>query len=299
MTTDDTILCAGEILWDALPAGLFLGGAPLNVAFHLHALGGNVRMVSRVGDDILGREALRRMQERGMTTDDVQLDETRDTGFVRVSLDEQGVPEYEIVQPVAWDYIKMIPALEEVARESSVVVFGTLAQRNPTSRAAIRELTTHGALTVLDVNLRTPYDTWPIVRDSLKAADIVKMSEEEFEQIVRWSALGDGKDLMATFASHFDCDILCITRGSNGSLLWRNGQSCEHSGFTVDVVDTVGVGDAFLAGLLSGVLAGRDDAAILEFANRVAAFVATQFGPTPRYEMADLDAIANEIPSPP
>ncbi len=291
MRPDSTILCAGEILWDALPAGLFLGGAPLNVALHLHALDHPVQMVSRIGDDVLGKEALRRIEQRGMSTNLVQRDDTHQTGFVRVELTNEGVPDYEIVEPVAWDFIELTSGLQEAAAAADVVVFGSLAQRNRVSRDTICSLLDTDLMGVFDVNLRPPHDTWPTVRASLQAATIVKMSEEELDPILRWAELHKASDPLAAFASHFSCDLLCITRGSNGALLWRDGQTHEHPGFSVEVADTVGVGDAFLAALLHGVLKGSDTEDLLPFANRVAAYVATQVGPTPSYDRSDLAQI--------
>src|SRR5688500_8917738 len=134
------VLCVGEVLWDSLPAGLFLGGAPLNVAGHLHALGVPVGMVSRVGQDRLGAEALLRLARRGIATDLVQVDPALPTGFVSVTVDGDGIPAYDIVAPAAWDAIALPGGLLERAGRASAVVFGTLAQRHPVSRAAIGRL---------------------------------------------------------------------------------------------------------------------------------------------------------------
>lgn len=290
---NDEILCVGELLWDALPAGLFLGGAPLNVAYHLYALGEEVLPVSRVGDDVLGREALRRLEQRGLPTDAVQVDPELQTGFVEVTLGEEGVPDYRIVEPVAWDNIVLNPLLRKRAMHAAALVFGTLAQRAEVSRDTIRTLSKTEALRVYDVNLRPPFDAWEIVRPSLEVADVVKMNEEELEQIVAWAGIdGSLESAPGALAAAFGCEVICITRGGQGALLFDGEQLIEHPGYTVDVVDTVGAGDAFLAALLSGLLAGRAPEATLELANRFGAFVATQLGPTPDYDVAKLETIA-------
>jgi fructokinase len=167
------ILCVGEVLWDALPAGLFLGGAPFNVAGHLHALGVRVGVVSRVGDDRLGTEALERLARSGIATDLVQIDPALETGFVSVTLDDDGIPAYDIVEPAAWDHIALQDGLLERAASAAAIVFGSLAQRHVVSRATIERLCEVDVPKVFDVNLRPPYDDVAVVRHSLGHADIV------------------------------------------------------------------------------------------------------------------------------
>ena len=276
------VLCVGEVLWDALPSGLFLGGAPFNVACHLRAAGTPVAMVSRVGDDQLGREALRRADRHGVRTDLIQTDAERPTGFVRVDVDTAGTPTYEILAPAAWDAIDLTDTLLARAADARAIVFGTLAQRNERSRRAIRELWSSRALMVYDVNLRPPFDDREIVRTSLERADVVKLSESELASIAEWLGLrGTPREMMASLARTFTCSVVCITRGSRGAALWHDGAWSEHPGFTVKVRDTVGAGDAFLAALLAGLLAGTSDAGLLEHANRAGAHVATQLGAVP------------------
>lgn len=280
---ESEVLCVGEILWDALPEGLFLGGAPFNVACHLRATGTPVSMVSRVGDDRLGDEALRRAARFGVAVDLVQADPALPTGFVRVNVDESGNPDYEILAPAAWDEIVPSEALLARAGGARAIVFGTLAQRAPTSRATIERLWDTPALMVYDVNLRPPHDDREVVRRSLARADVVKLSVRELEQIAGWFGLsGSTRQLTAGLAESFACSTVCVTRGSEGAALWRDGRWTEHAGFQVEVKDTVGAGDAFLAVLLAGLLAGpEDDEALLQHANLIGAYVATQFGALP------------------
>lgn len=276
------VLCVGEVLWDALPGGLFLGGAPFNVACHLRAAGRPVAMVSRVGDDQLGREALRRAERHGVRTDLMQTDAERPTGFVRVDVDAAGTPTYEILAPAAWDAIAPTEELLARAADASAIVFGTLAQRHALSRRTIRELWRSRALMVYDVNLRPPFDDREVVRASLERADVVKLAEGELARLAEWFGLrGAPREMMASLARTFTCSVVCVTRGSRGAALWHDGAWTEHPGFTVDVRDTVGAGDAFLAILLAGLLDGTADAELLEQANRVGAYVATQWGAVP------------------
>lgn len=276
------VLCVGEILWDSLPAGLFLGGAPFNVASHLHALGEEVHFLSRVGDDRLGAEALRRVAGQGLATDLVQTDPALPTGFVSVTLSPDGSPRYDIVRPAAWDAIEATPAALERARAADAIVFGTLAQRDQRSREAIRHLLAGPALPVLDVNLRPPYDRWALVEHSLAMARLVKLNREELERLAGWFGLPGGeREAMRALAERFDCPTVCVTRGEQGALLLHRGRWAEHGGFRVRVRDTVGAGDAFLAALLHGLLSGAEELAALQHANLMGAYVATREGATP------------------
>jgi fructokinase len=292
------ILCFGEVLWDALPEGLFLGGAPFNVACHLRATGAPVTMVSRVGSDRLGEEVLRRAARYGVGADLIQVDPALPTGFVRVSVDESGNPDYEILSPSAWDAIAPVDTLLARAAEARAIVFGTLAQRHAISRGTLERLWQTKALMVYDVNLRPPYDDREIVKRSLQRADVVKMSLHEMQQIASWFDLphGSARESVIALAESFSCEVVCVTRGSGGAVLWREGQWSEHAGFTVEVKDTVGAGDAFLAVLLAGLLEGRPDEALLQHANLIGAYVATQFGAVPSDQAA---AIAQPAPPPP
>ena len=284
----------GEVLWDSLPEGLFLGGAPFNVAAHLRAAGMPVSMVSRVGDDRLGDEVLRRATRYGVGVELIQTDPALATGFVRVHVDEQGNGAYEILEPAAWDAIAATEELLARAAQARAIVFGTLAQRNETSRATIRRLWSFSAMMVFDVNLRPPYEDRDIVRRSLERADVVKLSEEELARLADWFAWhGTQRERMTALADSFDCSAVCVTRGSEGAALLHDGVFTEHAGYPAEVRDTVGAGDAFLAVLLAGLLTGASDADVLQHANLMGAYVVTQFGAVPSDQSA---AIAPPTP---
>jgi fructokinase len=285
------------VLWDALPEGLFLGGAPFNVACHLRAAGVPAAMVSCVGNDRLGEEALRRGGRYGVGVDLVQVDPSRPTGFVNVTIDAAGNPAYEIVAPAAWDAIVATDELIARAAAARAIVFGSLAQRNALSRRTIERLWESDATMVFDVNLRPPYDDMDVVRRSLHRADVVKLSDTEMRQVAEWFDLGGSpREAVAALAETFECSVVCVTRGSEGAALWHDGNWTEHSGFQVDVRDTVGAGDAFLAVLLAGLLSGGADAALLQHANLIGAYVATQYGAVPADQTA---AIAPPAPPTP
>lgn len=280
------VLCVGEVLWDSLPEGLFLGGAPFNVACHLRATGTPVAMVSRVGADRLGEEVLRRAARYGVTTDLVQTDDALPTGFVRVHVDEHGNGAYEICEPVAWDAIEAAEPLLARAAKARAIVFGTLAQRNAVTRTTIERLWTvraPDALMVFDVNLRPPYEDRAIVQASLATADVVKLSEAELQRLTKWFGWSDAdrRTMMSGLAEQFRCGVVCVTRGSEGAALLRDGRFTEHPGFPAEVRDTVGAGDAFLAVLLAGLFSGASDEDLLQHANLMGAYVVTQFGALP------------------
>ncbi|MDQ2668230.1 MAG: carbohydrate kinase [Gemmatimonadota bacterium] len=280
--TKTEVLCVGEVLWDALPEGLFLGGAPFNVACHLRATGTPVAMVSRIGSDRLGDEVLRRAARYGVTTDLLQVDSELATGFVRVDIDPSGNPSYEICAPAAWDAIEANDALLRRAASARAIVFGTLAQRNAESRDTIRRLWESDALIVFDVNLRAPFEDQAVVAESLHRADVVKLSAEELESVAEWFSLGsDFEGSIRALAMKFESDVVCVTRGSKGAALLHGDAFTEHPGYEVEVKDTVGAGDAFLAVLLAGLLGGATDAALLQHANLIGAYVTTQYGAVP------------------
>jgi len=298
---ESEVLCVGEVLWDALPEGLFLGGAPFNVACHLRAAGTPVSMVSRVGDDRLGDEVLRRAARYGVGVDLIQVDPALPTGFVRVVVNEAGEPTYDILAPSAWDEIAPTPALLARAATARAIVFGTLAQRHATTRRTIERLWETKALMVLDLNLRRPYDDREIVQRSLHRADVVKLSENELAHIAGWFGLtGNTREMVAGLVKTFACPVVCVTRGSAGAALWRDDRWSEQPGYPVEVRDTVGSGDAFLAVLLSGLLAGgggaADDSTLLQHANLIGAYVATQFGALPSDQRVATPPLTEDAP---
>jgi fructokinase len=281
------VLCVGEVLWDSLPSGLFLGGSPFNVACHLRAAGQPVSMVSRVGADRLGDEALRRVARYGVGTDLIQVDDSRPTGFVRVTVDEKGESTFDILGPAAWDAIAPDTALLARAAEARAIVFGSLAQRSAVTRRTIERLWESPALKVFDVNLRPPHADRDIVRRSLEHADVVKVNHLEMKTLASWFGVpASGREAARALATQFECDVVCLTRGRRGAGLWREGRWTEHPGFEVEVRDTVGAGDAFLGVLLAGLFAGMESGTLLNNANLAGAYVATQSGAVPADQLS-------------
>lgn len=289
MSKQNEIICIGEILWDALPSGLYLGGAPLNVCYHLNRFGVTAAIASRVGNDRLGREASARIRRKGIPDDYIQVDEQAETGFVRIELNEKGDPDYDIVQPVAWDFVEFVPALGRAVRDTRGVVFGSLAQRNERTRTTIQQLWDTEAKKIFDMNLRPPFVDRDIVTASLEVADIVKVNDHEMDRLQKWYGLPAAVQKAAdALADRFACSLICITRGKEGAQLYRDGRWYEHAGFPVTTRDAVGAGDAFLAAMLFGFLRGKEGEDLLAYANAAGALVAGMDGATPAYTMQDV-----------
>ena len=289
--------CVGEVLWDAMPDGLHLGGAPLNVAINLHRLGAPVRLVSRVGDDDLGKRLLENLEAIGVMTKHVGKSDELPTGRVDVA-GTDAAPEYLIRKPAAWDAIELDHSvIDELA--GGVVVFGTLAQRDQRSRRAIQTLAAAAATAVLDVNLRAPFDSADIVQQSLTLVDVLKLNENELERVSKWLDLpSQPRHFCEELARRFNLNAICLTRGARGAAVWDGASWTEHRSGSVDVVDTVGSGDAFLAGFLFSAWCGESIERSLAFANGLGGFVATKRGATPTYSREDLTAAGLDVPSP-
>lgn len=290
----------GEVLWDHLPERTCLGGAPANFAYITTLMGDQGIVASRVGEDSLGLEALRRMEELGLDIDHVQTDPQRPTGTVKVEVDRKGLARFEIAHPVAWDFLEWTLEWQQLAENADAVCFGSLAQRSHESRATIRHFlgaTSPDAVKVFDVNLRQSYYSQEVLAESMKLADIVKLNDEELPKIMSLSKAAHQGDLSSAqwlIRTH-DLKLVCITRGGRGSLLVRSRDSSEHPGFRVRVADTVGSGDAFTAGLVHEYLQGASLALMNEVANLVGAWVASEVGAMPAPKRGALEHSLAEI----
>jgi fructokinase len=275
----------GEILWDLLPSGKMLGGAPGNVAAMATQLGAHGVVVSAVGDDPYGREILERMDLKGVDRSGIRTLKELATGVVDVTLDSAGVPAFSIRQPAAWDAISFDDELARVAKSADAVVFGTLAQRDPRSRAGITAFlraTRPDCLKVCDVNFRPPFVSEEVILASLQLADILKLNETELPEVARLLGLaGDETTRLHEIRSRFDLDLVVYTQGPKGSRMVTAHEDVSHPESPATVVDTVGAGDSFVAVVTAGLLMGLDIDRIQDLANRVAAFVCTQAGGTP------------------
>ena len=275
----------GEVLWDLLPGGKQLGGAPANFAYHACALGAEGWIVSRVGSDPQGREIIARLEALGLRTDGIEIDPDAPTGTVSVEITAGGQPQFTIHENSAWDHLAGQANARKAVAEADAICFGTLAQRSEASRAAIRgllALAPADTLRVLDVNLRQKFYSREIIEQSLRRANALKVNDGELPLMAEMFGFGgDLPSQLAQVADHFELRLAACTRGEHGSLLLAEGRWSNHSGVRAKVVDTIGAGDSFTAAMVLGRLAGWDLDEINEQANRVAAHVASCAGATP------------------
>lgn len=280
----------GEVLWDLLPGGRQMGGAPANFAYHACALGAEARIVSRVGKDDLGRELIARLQQLGVPTYCIEMDSERPTGTVTVAVAPDGQPQFTIHEHVAWDALSGESAGRLAVAGADALCFGTLAQRSEPSRSTIRSLVTAAprtALRVLDVNLRQHYFSRAMLEESLRLANVLKVNDAELPVLAKLLGLaGDERAQLDQLAQRYQLRLVAFTRGSRGSLLFTEGRWSEHPGVATRVVDTVGAGDAFTAAMILGLLAGWDLDRINQVANQVAAYVCSCAGATPELPQA-------------
>ena len=287
MATKDRplVIGVGELLWDLLPAGKQLGGAPANFAYHAHALGAEARVVSRVGNDALGREILARLRGLGLPTGGLTMDPTAPTGTVSVTLDAHGRPTFTIREQVAWDLMEAGDSVLREAAQADAICFGTLGQRHPVARQAIRAVLTAApptALRIFDINLRQRFWSRELIVESLGLAEVFKLNDEELPIVAELLRLdGDESNQLKQLAARFALQAVALTKGANGSVLFVNGQVVSRPGSKLTVVDTVGAGDSYTAALALGMLAGQGPEEMVEFAHRVADYVCTQPGATP------------------
>ncbi len=281
----DLVISIGEIVWDQFAETTVLGGAPLNVAYHLHAQGWPAMIISRVGQDELGRATIDKIKQLGLPVQGIQQDPILPTGRVLVSLDARNQPHFDIAAPAAWDNIQLEETISLLGDTCYHLVFGTLAQRNKTSRRVIEKLCDKARSRFYDVNLRPPHTPAQHVRRSLAAADVLKVNREELLTLNDWfiKQKGPEEDMAGALLAAFDLSLLAVTDGANGARLITRRRSVFHPGFPVRAADPVGSGDAFFSALIIGRLSGLPLDVCLERANRAGAYVASQTGATPEY----------------
>lgn len=282
----DIIVGLGEALWDVLPEGKKLGGAPANFAYHTRQFGFNSVAVSAVGEDKLGDETLAALDEKGLEYDMARV--PYPTGTVQVTLDEEGIPTYDIRENVAWDNIPFTPELEELARNCRAVCFGSLAQRNVVSRETIHKFldtmpSDNGRLKIFDINLRQNFYTKEVLCDSLRRCNVLKINDEELVIIGRmfdYPGL-DMRNKCWLILGKYNLDMLVLTCGTNGSYVFTPGNVSFQETPRVEVADTVGAGDSFTGAFCSGILSGMPVAEAHKLAVDVSAYVCTQSGAMP------------------
>ena len=279
------VVCFGEVLWDIFPSGSRAGGAPFNVAYNLFKMGIDTKMLSRIGNDELGHRLLNQIQNWGITTDFIQVDQEKATGTVLADFDEHGEAIYEIVQEAAWDFIQPLPEHKKLIENAEAFVFGSLITRNKTSQGTLLELLEYSKFRVFDVNFRPPFIDFQFIKKLLHKADLVKMNKAELRTILEY--LGedyiDEDTSIRHLQAYFNLNEIVLTKGSKGARYFTGDTAYNFPAVHIEIADTVGSGDSFLAGFLSKRIQGRSPEEIMKQAPSLGAFITSKAGACPDY----------------
>ena len=285
------VICFGEILWDIFPNHQVLGGAPFNVAQRLRSFGIASFLLSCIGNDALGKQLLEELDLLNFPQEGVQKSDQYATGQVQVTLDGHGGASYSIESPAAWDYIQMTPENIRAVRDADMLIFGSLACRNNRSKTTLFQLLKEASFKVFDVNIRPPYNDLNLLKELMFQADLIKFNDEELIDISSLVGCKEEKleDRMHWIAQHTQTPQICVTKGAEGALLLSDGKLFSQSGFAVEVIDTVGAGDSFLATIIEGILQGRRPQECLQRACAMGALVAASTGANPNISTSDFE----------
>ena len=275
------IVGLGEILWDCLPEGKKLGGAPANFAFHAGSLGADTIAVSAIGKDALGDEILRELNQKGLKYLLPRVEQ--ETGTVQVTLDSEGIPTYEIKTGVAWDNIPFLPEIKQLAEKCDCVCYGSLAQRSEVSRNTIKEFLKHtpeSCLKIFDINLRQQFYTKELIHDNLLACNVLKINDEELDIISKMFGFSNlsVEDRCRRLLEDYGLQLVILTCGVNGSYVFARGEKSFLETPKVEVADTVGAGDSFTGAFAASILAGHTISEAHQLAVKLSAYVCTKKG---------------------
>lgn len=283
----------GEILWDVFDNEKKIGGAPLNVALRMKSLGCEVSMISSVGQDEDGDAILREVEALGVKTNTVSQSETYPTGLVNVTLDKNGSATYEIQYPSAWDKIVLDDYAKTLVGNTDVLIYGSLVCRDEVSRKSLKLLLQNEVYKVFDVNLRKPHYSYEVLEELMIPANFIKFNDEEIQEMAAvWqSPFVTLEENIQFIASRTNTSSICVTKGKDGALLLWEGKLYKNDGYAVQVADTVGAGDSFLAALITSLLAGEQPQAAIDFACAVGALVASSSGANPEITSVEIEKL--------
>ncbi|MHC0442545.1 carbohydrate kinase family protein [Flavobacterium sp. 3-210] len=291
------VVAYGEVLWDVFANEKKIGGAPLNVALRMKSLGCEVTMISCVGNDEDGKAIKSHVKKMGLETDTIVVSEDFPTGLVNVTLNERGSASYEISYPSAWDKIELNDLARNSVANADALIYGSLVCRDDVSRLALEELLQKKVYKVFDVNLRRPHYSYEMLERLMQSADFIKFNDEELLEITAAmsSPFTSLKDNMNFIAEKSQVKGMCVTRGKHGALLMWEGQLYENGGYPVEVADTVGAGDSFLAALIASLLRGKAPQYSIDFACAVGALVAESPGANPEISLSRIEKMMLKI----
>lgn len=287
----------GEVLWDVFANEKKIGGAPLNVALRMKTLGCEVAMISCVGKDEDGKAIIDQVKSLGLETNAIMQTEDFVTGLVNVTLNERGSASYEISYPSAWDKIVLNDSAKKLAANADVLIYGSLVCRDEVSRQSLEELLQTNAYKVFDVNLRKPHYSYEILEQLMHSANFIKFNDEELLEIAAamQSPFVSLEDNMHFIAKKTKVTAMCVTKGKHGALLMWEGQLYENGGYPVEVADTVGAGDSFLAALITSLLTGKAPQTAIDFACAVGALVAEAPGANPEISNSKIENLMLKV----
>ena len=285
------VVSFGEILWDKLPSGAVPGGAPLNFAYRLNSFQNSSSIISMVGDDSLGKKLIKFLNKNGLDTEHLQISKIYKTGEVNVSIDKNGIADYDILNPVAWDDISLNSKNIALTKNSSIFVFGSLICRNTTSRKTLKELLKIAPFKLFDVNLRFPYYDLNLINELMMCSDFIKFNHEEITEIssIYTKKKTSLENMIKTISEKTKTYDICVTMGEKGACYYTNNTFYFQDGFKINVSDTVGAGDSFLATLVEGILNKTKPQEILKKACAVAALVASKRGATTKVSLTEIN----------
>ena len=290
------IVCFGEVLWDVFPTHKTIGGAPLNVALRLKSFQNDVSLISCLGDDASGNDLQLELQKHRISSYYIQKDKEYETSSVIISLDKNGSASYLIHHPCAWDNIKVTSKLISLVKSSEAFIFGSLVARSNTSRNTLTKLLAFSKFSVFDVNLRSPHYHMSSIQILMNAANFIKFNDDEISEIS--TSLGiQGASIEQTIvfiANNTNTSSICVTLGGEGAILFYENRFFYSQGYQVEVADTVGSGDSFLATLIDALLKDEDPQLAIDKACAVGALVAKNKGANPMISEVEIDAIMNQ-----
>ena len=290
------IVCFGEVLWDVFPTHKKIGGAPLNVALRLQSFDNNVSIITRIGEDSEGDGIFNFIKENGVAVDNIQMDSELKTGEVAVILNEEGSASYTINYPRAWDRIQLTKNAKAVTLASDAFIYGSLSARDHNTKQTLYSLLEIAPYKIFDVNLRAPYYTKEVLNHLMESADFIKFNDDEIIDIAKAMNFETEsiKDGIKFIAQQTNTKSICVTLGSKGAMLFYNDTFYYNKGYKVNVVDTVGSGDSFLAALTDKLLKGEAPQTAIDFACAVGAIVASREGANPKLNQNDIETLMTE-----
>jgi fructokinase len=290
------VICFGEVLWDNLPEGRKPGGAPMNVAYHLNQLGIESSIVSRVGDDQNGRDLKSFINGKGIPVQFIQNDTEYKTSEVAVHISEDNEVSYEIIYPVAWDFISTDSQVEQMVKLADAFVYGSLSARAEMTSNTLYKLLEKASYKVFDVNLRPPFIDQKKLENLLQMADLLKLNNQELDLITGWYNLETYTEAQKTsfLLDRFDIKEIIVTKGSSGASFYNGSKEIHQNAYEVVVQDTIGSGDAFLSGFIVARLNGKSEEEALEYATAVGGFVTMNAGACPSYYPQDIESFIQQ-----